>query len=106
MQCAECGKDLEGFVCRDCQARRVRAAMLKHQRRFLQTWLDGQIDLRVKRVDGVLHLELYDDRWHSYCDRELFTVRDREYSRDLPADLCPDCLAVFNGLVAEARENR
>jgi hypothetical protein len=31
--------------------------MLLHQRRFLQTWLAGAIRLRVKRKDGVLHLE-------------------------------------------------
>ena len=102
--CPECGKETKGEVCRVCQARRTRAGMLVHQRRFLQTWLAGELQLRVKRVDGVLHLELFDDRWHSYCDIEMFGVTNREYVRELPADLCPACVQVFQGLVDEAKE--
>ena len=104
MICAECGTEHKGHVCRLCQARRVRAGMLRHQRRFLQTWLAGDIDLRVKRVEGVLHLELFDDRWHSYCDREMFAVQQRAYVRDVPLDLCPKCIEVFDQLVAAAKE--
>lgn len=104
MTCTECGAEHKGYVCRPCQARRVRAGMLRHQRRFLQTWLAGQIDLRVKRVAGTLHLELFDDRWHSYCNREMFSTPHRQYVRELPADLCPDCITIFNELVAAAKE--
>ena len=102
MICGECGQEVKGHVCRACQARRVRAGMLRHQRRFLMTWVKGQIDLKVKRVEGVLHLELFDDRWHSYCDREMFSVTTREFVKQPPADLCPECRKVFDGLVAEA----
>ncbi len=102
MICPECGKDLKGRICRDCQARRTRQGMLRHQRRFLQTWLAGQIDLRVKKLEGVLHLELFDDRWHSYCDTEMFQVSQRAYMRQLPPDLCPECLRVFQDLLAQA----
>ncbi len=105
MICSECKMEVKGFVCRDCQARRTRAGMLRHQRRFLRTWLAGQIDLRVKGNAGVLHLELFDDRWHSYCDVAMFTPLPRIYVRDVPADLCPACLEVFNRLVEEARES-
>ena len=101
MICEECGQEVESFVCRDCQAKRTRRGMLRHQRRFLETWLAGGIDLRVKRLGGVLHLELFDDRWHSYCDREMFAVTDRAYVRTVPPDLCPDCFKVFDGLVLD-----
>jgi len=103
MICTECGVDVKGFVCRACQARRARAGLLKHQRRFLQTWLAGEIQLRVKRLDGVLHLELFDDRWHSYCGVDMFDVFERQFVRAVPGDLCPACITVFNNLVAEAR---
>jgi len=102
MICQECGNEVKGWVCRPCQAKRTRAGMLRHQRRFLQTWVAGQIDLRVKRLGGVLHLALFDDQWHSYCDTELFAVSRAEVTRQLPADLCAECLKVFNGLVSEA----
>lgn len=104
MICGECGQEIEGQVCRECQKKRARLGMLRHQRRFLKTWLAGEIDLRVKRVRGVLHLELFDDRWHSYCDLDTFEVMEREYVKQLPADLCPGCLEVFNSLIAEAKE--
>jgi len=76
--------------------------MLLHQRRFLQTWLVGDIDLRVKRKDGVLHLELFDDRWHSYCDVAMFDVPHSEFVKNPPDDLCGDCLKVFKDLVEKA----
>jgi hypothetical protein len=104
MICPECGIEVKGHVCRACQAKRTRSGMLRHQRRFLQTWLAGEIDLRVKRVDGVLHLELFDDRWHSYCDTEMFAVTQRAYVQQLPADLCPACITIFNELVTAAKE--
>jgi hypothetical protein len=106
MICTECGKELKGHICRECQAKRTRAGMLKHQRRFLQTWLKGDINLRVKRVQGVAHLELFDDRWHSYCDRTMFAESKREFVREIPPDLCAECLKVFDGLIAEAKEVR
>lgn len=102
MLCAECGREVKN-VCRDCQAARTRRGMLLHQRRFIQTWIAGGIDLRVKRSrDGVLHLELFDDRWHSYCDVPMLNVTKREKVREIPADLCPACLKVFDELVLKA----
>ncbi|HZF24015.1 MAG TPA: hypothetical protein VE030_11195 [Burkholderiales bacterium] len=106
MICPECGIEVKRHVCRACQAKRTRAGMLRHQRRFLQTWLAGQIELRVKRVAGVLHLELFDDRWHSYCDTEMFSVHQRDFVRELPADLCPACITIFHEQVAAAKEVR
>jgi NMD protein affecting ribosome stability and mRNA decay len=106
MICTECGREVKGHVCRACQAARTRAGILRHQRRFLQTWLAGEIDLRVKWMGDVLHLELFDDRWHSYCGAEMFEVSQRAFVRDLPADLCPDCAKIFNELVAAAKEVR
>jgi hypothetical protein len=106
MICSECGTEVKGHVCRACQAKRTRQGMLRHQRRFLQTWLAGEIDLRVKKLAGVLHLELFDDRWHSYCDTAMFAVSQRQYVRALPADLCPACITIFNELVAKAKEGR
>jgi hypothetical protein len=104
MICTQCGQEVRGHVCRACQALRTRRGILLHQRRFLATWLAGQIDLRVKRIDGVLHLELFDDRWHSYCGVEMFSAVDREFVKLPPADLCAACLKVFDGLIAEAKE--
>ena len=95
---------MKRYVCRDCIARRARAGLLRHQRRFLQTWLAGEIQLRVKRLAGQLHLELFDDRWHSYCGKEMFTVFERQFVTELPADLCPECIVVFHQLVHEAKE--
>jgi hypothetical protein len=69
--------------------------MLLHQRRFVETWLQGTIDLRIKRFNGTLHLELFDDRWHAYCGAAMFSVVNREFHRDLPVDLCPECYQVF-----------
>jgi len=103
MICPECGKEVKGFVCRECQAKRTRQGMLRHQRRFLQTWIEGSIDLRVKRSRGVLHLELWDDRWHAYCGAEMFDTPERRFVREIPMDLCPACLKVFDELVAAAR---
>jgi hypothetical protein len=106
MICGECGRKVKGMVCRVCQAARTRRGMLQHQRRFLQTWLEGAIDLRVKRAAGALHLELFDDRWHAYCGAEMFAVTKRDFVRELPADLCPGCLKIFDELVAAARVER
>ena len=106
MICSECGLELKGQICRACQARRTRQGMLRHQRRFLETWLAGEIDLRVKRLNGVRHLELFDDRWHSYCDTAMFSVTQRDFVRTIPGDLCPDCLRVFHELLDKAREAR
>ena len=104
MICTECGQEIDGFVCRECRVRRTRRGLLLHQRRFIETWLAGAIDLRVKRLRGVLHLELFDDPWHSYCDTELFAVTQRAYVKALPADVCPECQKVFDALIAEAKE--
>ena len=102
MLCTRCGREVKG-VCRDCQAARARQGMLLHQRRFLQTWLAGAIDLRSRSYEGVVHLELFDDRWHGYCGAPMFTVTERRRSRELPPDLCPECFKIFNELVATAR---
>ena len=69
----------------------------------MQTWLAGEIDLRVKRVQGVTHLELFDDRWHSYCDLAMFEEKKSEFTRELPLELCPDCHKIFIELAAKAR---
>jgi hypothetical protein len=102
MLCPECGNQFKGVVCVLCRARRARNGMLLHQRRFLETWLAGSIELRVRRKGGQPHLELFDDRWHTYCGIDLFDVPPlREHVRDLPTDLCLECLKVFDRLVQE-----
>jgi hypothetical protein len=102
--CNRCGREVKR-VCRDCQARQARAGMLLHQRRFLRTWLlgDPPIYLRVRPQFDVLHLELFDDRWHGYCGVPMFEITERRLMRNLPTDLCGDCLNVFNELVAKAK---
>ena len=102
MICTRCGREVKR-VCRDCQAAQARTGMLLHQRRFLQTWLVGEIELRVREQLGALHLELFDDRWHAYCGAAMFTVTDRRRVREVPADLCAECLKIFNELVGKAR---
>jgi hypothetical protein len=101
MICTRCGRGVKR-VCRDCQAAQARTGLLMHQRRFLQTWLAGEIDLRVRDQLGRLHLELFDDRWHSYCGVAMFDVTERRRVRDLPPELCADCVNIFNELVAKA----
>jgi hypothetical protein len=34
----------------------------------------------------------------------MFVITERSFLKEPPADLCPECLKVFNGLVAEAKE--
>jgi hypothetical protein len=108
MICPECGKQVKGYVCYPCQAVRTYKGMILHQRRFLETWLEGTIDLRIKRINGTLHLELFDDRWHAYCGKEMFSVTDREYMKELPPELCPACYEVFqqirNQVMNETRD--
>lgn len=101
--CKRCGREVK-TVCRACQAALAREGLLRHQRRFLQTWLAGEMDLRVRQKDDVLHLELFDDRWHAYCGAEMFKVTERRRVREIPADLCPGCRTILDELVAKARE--
>ena len=104
MLCNQCGNTSKGVVCIPCRTRRTRIGMLVHQRRFLETWLTGGIPLRVTRADGVPHLQLFDDRWHTYCDIELFAVPPvTERHQEVPEDLCRDCLTTFLQLADEAR---
>jgi hypothetical protein len=103
MICTKCGREVKR-VCRDCQAAQAHRGMLLHQRRFLQTWLAGQIELRVKRKEDTVHLELFDDRWHGYCGVAMFDVTARRLVRELPPDLCPECVRVFQELVAKAKQ--
>jgi hypothetical protein len=92
---------MKKFVCEICRAERTRLGMLLHQRRFLQTWRAGSIDLRISRRDLVTHLELFDDRWHAYCGLGLFQAAGRQFVRELPRDLCPECRAVFEEQLAK-----
>lgn len=90
------------LVCRDCQAAQARRGLLLHQRRFLQTYLAGKLSLRVREQQGKLHLELYDDRWHGYCGTPLFNVTPRRLVSELPPEICTECRATFDGLLAAA----
>lgn len=101
--CPVCSREMENLVCRACQADRQRTGMLQHQRRFLETWLEGTIDLRVSNKNGVPHLQLFDDRWHTYCGQDLFGITNRDFVRVLPRSLCPDCVAVFDSLIAKVK---
>lgn len=103
--CDRCGQDYEGFYCANCEALRSRNGLLAHQRRFIETWAAGLIDLRLKNSGGALHLELYDDRWHSYCGKPMFDTPDRTFAKDLPVDLCPDCAAVFAQIRQQVEAN-
>jgi hypothetical protein len=95
------------LVCRSCQRERARAGMLLHQRRFLQTWIAGNIELRLRYQDGTLHIELFDDRWHAYCGADMYVVTPRERRLDLPPEVCPACRATLEKLAAQAsREGR
>jgi len=101
--CPECGCEVK-LVCRDCQRKRARRGLLQHQRRFLQTWLAGETELRIRPFAGVTHLELFDDRWHAYCGADMFTGAElRQRVRELPGDLCSECRSVFDELVNKAK---
>ena len=79
--------------------------MLLLQARYLETWIQGGIDLRVTRKEGTPHLQLFDDRWHTYCDMALHAVPPvTEKHKDVPQDLCGECLTVFRQLVSEAED--
>jgi hypothetical protein len=98
MNCPECGQ-LMKRVCRRCQAVRARNGMLLHQRRFLQTWAVGAIQLRLREFDGVTHIELFDDPWHGYCGAALLLGSERRRVRSMPSDICSGCRAVFDELL-------
>ena len=105
MTCQYCAATFRGVVCAACRIRRQRAGILLHQRRYLYTWLQGAIDLRIVTIDGIAHVELFDDRWHGYCGARLGACKpdERVKMRELPADLCADCRAVFDNLVENER---
>lgn len=61
--------------------------------------------MRVTRKAGVPHLQLFDDRWHTYCDIDLCAVPPvTEKHQEVPEDLCGECLTVFRQLVDEAHQ--
>jgi hypothetical protein len=101
--CNTCGREVK-LVCADCRAERSYQGLLLHQRRFLQTWESGALDLRVRYQDNVRHLELFDARWHAFCGATMFQPTPRERVRALPADTCASCVQVFERLVAASRE--
>src|SRR5215472_12905373 len=106
MICPECGREVKKD-CRDCQRDRARRGMLQHQRRFLQTWLVGGIDLRIRAHEGTIHVELFDDRWHAFCGVSMF--ENPEKRRRVPlfpdhANMCTGCRKVFDELVSKAKE--
>ena len=101
MTCTQCGRNFKGVICVACREARGRSGILLHQRRFLQTWSIGQIELRLARKDDLVHVQLFDDRWHAYCGRTLFEIVPRERSQDLPGAVCSECARVFKDLVAK-----
>ena len=104
MICETCGREVKR-VCRECQRERARAGLLLHQRPFLRTWLAGTIELRVREYNGATHIELFDDRWHSYCYLDMFEHPERRRRvRELPAELCVQCRKIFDELVAKASQ--
>jgi hypothetical protein len=104
MICPECGREVK-LVCRDCQRDRARRGMLQHQRRFLQTWLVGEIELRIREHEGATHLELFDDRWHAFCGVSMFEHPEaRRRVGELPSELCSGCRLMFDELVTKAKE--
>jgi hypothetical protein len=34
----------------------------------------------------------------------MFAESKRDFVREIPPDLCPECLKVFDGLIAQAKE--
>jgi hypothetical protein len=80
---------------------RYRSGIELHQRRFLQTWALGQIKLWTATKDGSIPIQLFDDRWHTYCGIDLFGVIPRDRSQDIPPAVCGDCLTAFKGLLAQ-----
>jgi hypothetical protein len=100
MTCKECGRTFKGVICIACREARARAGILLHQRRFLQTWQLGQIELRLASKTDLVHIQLFDDRWHAYCGAELFGIVPRDRNRELPPAVCSECSRVFHELVA------
>jgi|AmaraimetP72IA01_FD_contig_31_598142_length_2127_multi_19_in_0_out_0_3 hypothetical protein len=106
MICPECGAQVR-MVCAACRAKRQRIGILLHQRRFLEAWRGGSLQLRTREKNGAVHVELFDDRWHAYCGIDLFDVPPQPVLvRELPADLCGACRAILDEQLANIKEIR
>jgi hypothetical protein len=57
--------------------------------------------LRLATKNDLVHVQLFDDRWHAYCGAELFEIVPRGRSRELPPALCSGCARVFHELLAK-----
>lgn len=102
MICNSCGAESKGVVCVPCRISRTRAGLLLHQRRFVETFLKGSMRLRVREKAGAAHIELFDDRWHTYCDIELFDVAPNpELRQEIGPDVCAECRRVFDGIAEQ-----
>lgn len=104
MICTECGYQCKGVVCPKCRERRCYNGMILHQRRFIETWMEGNIELHYAIRDLLQHLVLFDDRWHTYCGLDLFHVLARDYSAEIPADLCPQCRTILEELIQRVKQ--
>jgi hypothetical protein len=84
---------------------RQRSGIELHQRRFLITWKLGQIKLFVATKNDLVHVQLFDDRWHTYCGIDLFDISERDRSQEMPPGVCGDCYAAFQRLLAQYAPN-
>jgi hypothetical protein len=66
-----------GPLCGKCLEQSSHKAMLEYQRLMLPAVLDGRGEYRLARADGLVHLELFGDRNHSYCGASLAKVTKR-----------------------------
>jgi hypothetical protein len=78
-------------------------AMLEYQRLMLPAVLDGRGEYKLARLsDGLVHLELFGDRHHSYCGASLAKVTKRFRSSHVALAqkrLCIVCRTVLDTLL-------
>ena len=113
MTCKTCGKEVPSrdLVCRACVARRVRAELLARQLKLIPDVLLLRVPLRLARkgVTFPYHIALLGDEGHSYCAEDIHEIGPRlrkgqVYSKLLRVDLCPACLKVLDGMIAQVEE--
>lgn len=105
MICKTCGRS----IWRSCPHCAAAKELLRAERGYLRTWSAGAIELRLRDFKGSTHLELFSDRWRSYCGKPLFTFEgvvcppaSRRRVKQFPAHVCADCRKIFNELAEKA----
>jgi hypothetical protein len=100
MKCPKCRTEYGTLICPVCVAQSARNAYLRQQELYVPKVFDGApLNLSRRSRSQPAHIVLFGDTHHAYCGVALDApqVRERcEYTSELRARLCPDCLAIFD----------